>query len=254
MEYIGLSDIGLKETRKRFLGVDNPENLEKHIYNITSSDVLFTDLDSCIADCLAERLPIYDLFSIRLFDKDYWGWGFRTASRLTNSLKGDDLEDIKEASWKDYHENVLGKDRQISRIEKLAESKVKNLLYPGTEEFFSSIPEVYKHLVTRNIPEMTRPFVNYLEFNGFETEAYNKDVGMSKLRNPYTPFLKYTFLGDHITFQNSQSWFNKYRHKSTKIFVSPGKKIPEDIAHDVNLHIGRDFTPLVYMIQKIEER
>lgn len=254
MEYIDLSELGLEESKSMFLGVDEPSNLDQHIHNIKASDILFADLDSCIADCLAEKLPIYDIASKRIFDKDYWGWGFRTVSRLTKIVKGAELEDIKEESWKDYHENVLGKDGNLEKLEILATSKMPDLLYPGTEKFFEQIPDVYKQIVTRNIAELTRPFADYLGFDSFEIGAYDKDEGLSRIRNPYAHTLKYVFVGDHITFQKAKDWLRKYKHKSTKIYVFPDRTLPEDIAHDVNIHIARDFTPLAHIMQEIEKK
>lgn len=254
MEYIDLSELGLEESKGMFLGVDDSSKLDLYIERIYYSDMSFTDLDSCIADCLAQRLPIYDIISKRILDPDFWKWGVNTIINIAKIVNGADIEEIKEESWKDYYENILGKESNLRKLEEFTAGKVKDLIYPGTEEYFELMKEVYNSIVTRNIPELTNPFARHFGVDSVVTEAYNKDEGLSRIATPYAHFLTYTFLGDHITFLNSLDWLGKYKHKSINIYISEDKTLPEDIAYNVNIHIGRNFTPLNVLIKNEKER
>ncbi|PIZ51961.1 hypothetical protein COY27_01880 [Candidatus Woesearchaeota archaeon CG_4_10_14_0_2_um_filter_33_13] len=214
---------------------------------ILQTDVCLTDFDDTDAFSPAKVIA-YTAFGTHHLNGKYLQWAFATAVDL---LRRDST--VEERRWGEYKEAFLAtRDTREELYHYFSNFlRAQKLVYPGVEEFYSSLPNSKKFYVTRNLPEIVIPFAALLGFDGFFAECYDKPALVDKFvaDNPhFQDFLvkgdsgKELELADRLRFYRRSGTINSV----TTIGVADS---PLQISPGFDVVIGKDYHGLVSLLR-----
>ena len=230
-----------------------PEGLEESVLRerILGCEACISDLDNTDVRSPAVLSAELDLASKRILEPEFIGWCARTGLRFIGSL-AEDSEGWKVDAWEDYFSHFLKSKAERERLEsKLRDYGPERLVYPGVQEFYGLLPaETYKCYHTRNIAELTHPFMELFGFAEVITDVRDKERLLRKFVEDHPDFRRYLVKGDEEVMPKLGLLEELSRQKKielTVINVAPSRSERHIDSKAVN--IGRDYRGLVELLK-----
>ncbi|PIN81157.1 hypothetical protein COV11_02475 [Candidatus Woesearchaeota archaeon CG10_big_fil_rev_8_21_14_0_10_30_7] len=221
-------------------------NLEKRILidRILNSDACLSDMDDTDTKSTASIVVIEGVKRY-FYNPHFIQWWLKIGwDQLTKRQK------LDSNSWADYNKLFLDEKEKRRIARKVTPKKIKKLLFPGVEEFYSLI-KTQKVYITRNLHEISSAFGELLNFDQVISRSRNKEQSTISFIETHPQFCNYIVKGDSVHDEGMIDALKFYQKKGrinsiTGIWVS--KTPTENPKFDVN--IGQDYRGLVELLKK----
>jgi hypothetical protein len=229
-----------------------PEGIEESVIRerVLGCQVCISDLDNTDVRSPAVLSAELDLFSRRSLEPEFIGWCARTGIRFIESIF-EDGEGWKVSAWEDYFSHFLKSKPERERLEaRLRAYGPERLVYQGVKEFYGMLPsEAYKCYHTRNIAELTRPFMELFGFEEVITDVRDKERQLREFVGDHPRLERYLVKGDEEVMPKLgllEELSRQGRIELTVINVAPSRSERHIDSKAVN--IGRDYRGLVELL------
>lgn len=208
--------------------------------SIYQTHTWFFDLDGTIgpapAITLAKRAigTTYD-------DLDYWLWCMETAFALATKQ-----ENCENKQWLKYKGKFLDNAEAKEEIrEFFTEERVAKSLYHGIQKFCQLLDHSKRHFVSRNIPEVLKPFTEFLNFDGFFSNGFDKIATVEEFVANQPHVETYGVIGDSMEDGMLADGLRKLGKDVTTIYCA---KNPKDQNRKFHFSTSKDKTCLVDLL------